>query len=155
MSEKISAIQIYRLLPGTNCRKCGTTCMGFAVKLIQREAKIEECTPLVEDPKYGEKLSKLRELLKPLMEALETLIEIDTDKCIGCGNCIIACPANVSIEPQVAKGVNPRSKDVVFTVENGRIKVLNIQKCRRYPPSRMNCRICELVCYSNAIKIVG
>lgn len=155
MSEKISAIQIYRLLPGTNCRKCGTTCMGFAVKLIQREAEIEECTPLIEDPKYSEKLSKLKELLKPLMEALETLVEIDTDKCIGCGNCVIACPANVSIEPQAAKGVNPRSKDVVFTVENGKIKVLNIQKCRRYPPSRMNCRICELVCYSNAIKIVG
>ena len=89
MSEKISAIQIYKLLPGTNCRKCGTTCMGFAVKLIQREAKLEQCIPLIEDAKYSEKLSKLSELLKPLMEALETLIDIDVDKCIGCGNCVI------------------------------------------------------------------
>ena len=155
MSEKISAIQVYKLLPGINCRRCGTTCMGFAVKLIQKEAKLEQCTPLFEESKYSEKLSKLSSLLKPLMETSETLIDVDVDKCIGCGNCVIACPANISIEPQIAKGVNPRSSDVVFTVENGKIKILNIQKCRRYPPSRMNCRICELVCYSNAIKILG
>jgi len=155
LSTRISPLQVYKLLPGTNCKKCGTTCMGFAVKLIRREAKIEDCPPLVGDPKYSDKLAKLKELLAPILSAAETLIQIDPDKCIGCGNCIVACPENVILDPKSATGRNPKSPDALWTVEDGKIKVLHLEKCRRYPPSRMNCNVCELVCYSGAIKIVA
>jgi 4Fe-4S ferredoxin len=129
--------------------------MGFAVKLIRREAKIEDCPPLVGDPKYSDRLAKLRELLAPLLSAAETLVQVDPEKCIGCGNCIVACPENVILDPTSAGGRNSKSPNALWTVEDGKIKVLHIEKCRRYPPSRMNCNVCELVCYSGAIKVVA
>jgi len=129
--------------------------MGFAVKLINKQAKIEDCPPLVSDPRYSDKLAKLRELLAPLLSATETKVEIDTEKCIGCGNCIIACPENIILDPISAKGNNSKKPDALWTIEDGKIKVLHLEKCRRYPPSRMNCNVCELVCYSGAIKVVA
>ena len=155
MSTRVSTLQVYKLLPGTNCKKCGTTCMGFAVKLIRREARIEDCPPLVSDPKYSDRLAKLRELLAPLLSAAETLVQVDPEKCIGCGNCIVACPENVILDPSSARGRNPKSPDALWTVEDGKIKVLHLERCRRYPPSRMNCNVCEIVCFSGAIKVVA
>jgi hypothetical protein len=39
-----TAVEIYRLLPKTNCGKCGTTsCMGFAAKLASRQASPDDC----------------------------------------------------------------------------------------------------------------
>lgn len=62
---KISPLQIYRLLPGTNCRKCGEeTCMAFASALIERKKNFEECTPL-EEEKYAKQREQLIELVTP------------------------------------------------------------------------------------------
>jgi len=155
MSSRITPLQVYKLLPGINCKKCGTTCMGFAVKLINRQAKIEDCPPLISDPKYADKLAGLRQLLAPLLTATETLVTIDLEKCVGCGNCVVACPANVAIDPKAGRGLNPSSSEALWLVEDGKIKVLHLEKCRRYPPHRMNCNVCEMVCYSGAIKVVA
>lgn len=39
-----TAVEIYRLLPKTNCGKCGTTsCFGFAVKLASGQAQTDDC----------------------------------------------------------------------------------------------------------------
>ena len=54
MSEKPSAkelspIDVYMLLPKTNCKKCGLeNCMAYATKLVNREIALELCTPLLE-----------------------------------------------------------------------------------------------------------
>ena len=62
---KISPLQIYRLLPGTNCRECGEiTCMAFASSLIERKKTLEDCTPLKEK-KYAKQREKLIELITP------------------------------------------------------------------------------------------
>ncbi len=42
-----TAVEIYRLLPKTNCGNCGTaSCMGFAAKLATRQASLDDCKTL-------------------------------------------------------------------------------------------------------------
>ncbi len=148
----LSPLDVYKLLPKTNCKKCGHTCLAFATKLILREVKLEDCLLLLED-RYAENLAKLRELLKPVMEAYETGLKLDEDKCTGCGNCVVVCPANASVDSGTARGRGASSGEVVFMVENGVAKIINLEKCRRFPPDRINCRLCEQYCYSKAIEI--
>jgi len=63
MAAELKALDIYRLLPGTSCKKCGElTCLAFAVKLVGREIEITECNPLFSE-KYQEKRIVLLELL--------------------------------------------------------------------------------------------
>lgn len=45
--QKLSALDIYKLLPGNNCRKCEElTCIAFAVKLSIEEISVLRCTEL-------------------------------------------------------------------------------------------------------------
>ena len=40
----LSGLQIQKLLPGTNCKECGSsTCMAFAMKLAAKKAMLAEC----------------------------------------------------------------------------------------------------------------
>lgn len=70
-AKELSPIQVYQMLPMTNCKECGeTNCMAFAAKLVNREANLSECKPLLE-PKYAEAYEKLWALLKPAVKAVE------------------------------------------------------------------------------------
>ncbi|MEM3546378.1 MAG: acetyl-CoA decarbonylase/synthase complex subunit gamma [Candidatus Bathyarchaeia archaeon] len=53
MSEKkLSPMDIYRLLPKTNCGKCGSpTCMAFAFKLAQGAVTVDKCPFLTDEAK--------------------------------------------------------------------------------------------------------
>jgi len=56
-------LDIYTLLPQTNCGDCGeATCMAFAAKLFMRERTVGECIPLVSDPGFEERRSTLEAL---------------------------------------------------------------------------------------------
>ena len=60
-----SPVDVYKLLPRTNCQKCGQkTCVAFASKLVNREATLDECAPLFEKP-YEEAYRQLWRLLRP------------------------------------------------------------------------------------------
>lgn len=63
--REISPIDVYMLLPRTNCKECGEeNCMAFATKLVNRELTLEQCSPLLK--KENEKIYKqLWEMLKP------------------------------------------------------------------------------------------
>ena len=63
-AAELKALDVYKLLPGTNCKKCGEpTCLAFAVKLAGRDAEIINCDPLFLE-KYQEKRKVLIELLQ-------------------------------------------------------------------------------------------
>jgi len=48
-APSLTALQLYKLLPGTNCGKCGEpTCLALAVKLAGEEATVDACSPLLE-----------------------------------------------------------------------------------------------------------
>jgi acetyl-CoA decarbonylase/synthase complex subunit gamma len=60
-----SPVDIYKLLPRTNCQKCGQkTCVAFAAKLVNKEATLEECPPLLEKS-HEEAHRQLWRLLRP------------------------------------------------------------------------------------------
>ena len=45
----LSGIQIYKLLPQTNCKECGfPTCLAFAMKLAAKQVELADC-PYVSD----------------------------------------------------------------------------------------------------------
>ncbi|MEM2644303.1 MAG: acetyl-CoA decarbonylase/synthase complex subunit gamma [Candidatus Bathyarchaeia archaeon] len=67
--RELSPLDVYMLLPRTNCGKCGEkNCMAFATKVVNREASIELCTPLVEEEKYRDAYARLREILAPAVK---------------------------------------------------------------------------------------
>jgi acetyl-CoA decarbonylase/synthase complex subunit gamma len=68
--RELSPIDIYKLLPRTNCKECGEeNCMAFATKVVNREVSIEKCPPLL--TKEHEKAYKqLKEMLKPAVKEI-------------------------------------------------------------------------------------
>ncbi len=60
--EPPKAIEIFKLLPKTNCRKCGQlTCMAFATALAKGEVDIDDCPELHEE-NYKENRERLEAL---------------------------------------------------------------------------------------------
>ena len=56
----LSGLDIYKLLPKTNCRECGfATCLAFAMQLAKKAASIEKCPYLNEDAKMSLEASSL------------------------------------------------------------------------------------------------
>src|SRR3972149_5811193 len=48
----LSGVEIFKLLPKTNCKKCGhPTCLAFAMKLAQRQASLDTCPDVSEEAK--------------------------------------------------------------------------------------------------------
>ncbi len=59
-------MEIYRLLPKTNCAKCGeASCMAFATKLSDKETDLELCTQLA-----ANEMEKLENLLAPAVREI-------------------------------------------------------------------------------------
>jgi acetyl-CoA decarbonylase/synthase complex subunit gamma len=66
--KELSPIDVYKLLPKTNCKECGQeNCMAFATKMVNREVTLDSCKPLLK--KENEKsYLKLKDLLKPAVK---------------------------------------------------------------------------------------
>lgn len=48
----LTGVEIFKLLPKTNCKKCGQpTCLAFAMKLAQRQASLDQCPDVSEEAK--------------------------------------------------------------------------------------------------------
>ncbi len=63
MAAELKALDVFKLLPGTNCGKCGEpTCLAFAVKVAGRGIEIAKCDSLFSG-QYQEKQKVLIELL--------------------------------------------------------------------------------------------
>ena len=61
---QIGVLDIFKLLPRTNCKECGeATCMAFAAKVVNEETTIDRCKPIINEKKYANNRSKLFALL--------------------------------------------------------------------------------------------
>ena len=81
--KELSPIDVYKLLPKTNCKECGQdNCMAFATKIVNREVNIDQCPPLLK--KENEKAySQLKELLKPAVKEVIVGVGDNTRKLGG------------------------------------------------------------------------
>jgi len=61
-------LDVYALLPQTNCRQCGeATCMAFGFALLEARRRVEECAPLMQSD-----AAESRETLRGLLGNVET-----------------------------------------------------------------------------------
>lgn len=61
--QLLGPLDVYLLLPGLNCRRCGeATCMALAFGLLLGERRTADC-PGLEEPAYQERARRLAELL--------------------------------------------------------------------------------------------
>lgn len=150
-----TVMELYQLLPKTNCKKCGvSTCMAFAVELLSRKKTTIDCPPLLEEPFKKQKVT-LESLLLPAAGAEETGLIVHTELCTGCGNCVVACPVDVANDPGGAGiGCAPTNDRVIFKVVGGKVTASNIKECRRFGKNRVLCYACIDPCPTGAIEFV-
>jgi len=68
--REISPIDVYKLLPKTNCGECReANCMTFATRVVNGELTVEDCPPLTHS-KYQADHGKLQELMRPPVRAV-------------------------------------------------------------------------------------
>jgi len=68
--RQLSPIDVYMLLPRTNCKECGEpNCMSFAAKLVNREMSLEECSPILKK-EHEKAYKKLQETLAPVIKEI-------------------------------------------------------------------------------------
>ena len=66
--KELSPIDVYKLLPKTNCKECGEeNCLAFATKLVNREVTLEKCKPLLANMQE-KSYKQLKEMLKPAIK---------------------------------------------------------------------------------------
>jgi ArsR family metal-binding transcriptional regulator len=64
--EKLTPLAIYKLLPRTNCHRCGfPTCLAFATELAAERRSVIQCAPLFE----AEAVEQRRLLCEMLVDA--------------------------------------------------------------------------------------
>jgi ArsR family metal-binding transcriptional regulator len=63
--KRLTAMQVFKLLPRTNCRECGEpTCFVFANKVAAGQAEVTACRPLCTDPAYVDQRMQMMGLLE-------------------------------------------------------------------------------------------
>ncbi len=69
--DNLQPLELYRLLPRTNCKACGeSTCFSFALKLAAGQVELRQCEPLYAEKEWEEQRMQLDLLLvtkRPLL----------------------------------------------------------------------------------------
>lgn len=73
--RELTALEVYKLLPRTNCGDCGEpTCLAFAAKLVMQETEIARCGPLFSGEHEENRQSLVERLVALGYEVPEELI---------------------------------------------------------------------------------
>ena len=84
--KELSPIDVYKLLPKTNCKECGeANCMAFATKIVNREVSIDQCLPLLKK-ENAKAYGQLKEMLKP---AVKEVVVGEGEKAVKLGGKLV------------------------------------------------------------------
>jgi len=84
--KELSPIDVYKLLPKTNCKECGEeNCMAFATKIVNREVQLDQCSPMLKK-ENAKAYAQLKEILKP---AVKEVVVGTGDKAVKLGGKLV------------------------------------------------------------------
>jgi acetyl-CoA decarbonylase/synthase complex subunit gamma len=73
----VTGLQIYKLLPKTNCKKCGfPTCLAFAMALAQKKTALEKCPDVSEEAKSALSAESAPPILKVTVGTGEAAVAV-------------------------------------------------------------------------------
>ncbi len=105
----LTGLQIQKLLPGTNCKECGSnTCLAFAMKLAGRKADISLCPYLSEEA---------RQTLGAAYEPPVKLIELGQNKSLKIGEETVLYRHEKTFVHQTALAVNIDDTEAADVIE--------------------------------------
>ena len=152
--EKLQPLQVYQLLPRTNCKLCGLDgCLPFAFALVTREKRLEDC-PELQKEEFRSSLKVLSKYFGSSTPVEETGLIIEKEKCHGCGDCAVVCDkalTTLNIKGQIFYRERVPS---VLQVIDGVIQVVNWDSCKRCLDPPELCKLCEEKCPVGALELV-
>ena len=79
----LSGIQIYKLLPQTNCKECGfPTCLAFAMKLAAKQVELSSCPYVSEASKVQLAESSAPPVRLITLKGIGTEVKVGNEVCL-------------------------------------------------------------------------
>ena len=152
--ERFQPLQIYQLLPRTNCKLCGcASCYAFAFSLINRTKKPVDCPELLTDA-FGKVLKRLNEEFGGGEIIEGTDFVLDEEECTGCGDCVIVCGKALTTVSRPGMLFYRDEVPPVLQIVDGRVQVINWDSCKRMMSGANLCTLCVEKCPFGAIDLV-
>src|SRR5512146_1360042 len=106
----LTGLQIQKLLPGTNCKECGSnTCLAFAMKLAGKKAELAQCPYASEEAKR---------VLGAASEPPVRCVELGPDRKLKLGGELVLYRHEKTFLHQTALSVNLNDTDSAESIEN-------------------------------------